>query len=169
LVTEYYLLFTIYYLLFTFYRLPITEYRTPNTEMLTFVRAWLLYTWGGLHRYFGNMNSMASEHERAVHYFSRAYTVDPTFRRARLARAVLYFRELGQPQAALADLNALLDEDPAYDDALLNRAMLAQQDGRYQEALTDLQTYLALDNTTYSDEARRMADLLQALLDEDET
>jgi tetratricopeptide (TPR) repeat protein len=136
--------------------------------MLRFIYAWLLYTWGGLHRYFGNMNSMASEHERAVHYFSRAYEVDPTFHRARLARAILYFRELGRPQEALADLNALLAADPADDEALLNRAMLAQENGRYQDALSDLHAYLTLSPTTYVDEARRMADLLESLLDDEE-
>ena len=134
--------------------------------MLRFIYAWLVYTWGGLHRYFGNKNSMGSEYERAVHYFSRAYEIDPSLRQARLARAVLCFRELGRPQEALADLNALLETDPDDAEALLNRAMLAQENGRYQDALTDLQNYLALGDTAYTEEARRMAELLEALLDE---
>jgi tetratricopeptide (TPR) repeat protein len=134
--------------------------------MLRAIYAWLLYTWGGLHRLFGNKNSMASEHERAVHYFSRAYEVNPAFYQARLARAVLYFRELGRSEEALADLNALLEADPAYDEALLNRAMLAQENGRYQDALDDLNAYLALPDTSFAGEARRMAALLQSLLDE---
>jgi tetratricopeptide (TPR) repeat protein len=136
--------------------------------MLRFIHAWLLYTWGGLHRYFGNKNNMRSEHERAVHYFSRAYEIDPTFRQARLARAVLYFRELGRPHEALDDLNALLAADPTDGEALLNRAMVAQENGRYQQALADLHTYLALPDPTYADEARRMAGLITALLDEGE-
>jgi tetratricopeptide (TPR) repeat protein len=128
--------------------------------------AWLLYTWGGLHRYFGNANSMPSEHKRAIHYFSRAYEVNPAFYQARLARAVLYFRELGRSEEALADLNALLEDDPTYDEALLNRAMLAQENGRYQDALDDLNAYLALPATSFTNEARRMAELLQSLVDE---
>ena len=138
----------------------------PCGVIVTFFYAWVLYTWGGLHRYFGNKNSMPSEYERAVHYFSRAFAVDPTFRRARLARAGLYLRELNQSQLALSDLNALLDEDPLYDEALLNRAMLWQQNGRFQEALADLQTYLSLPPTPYTEEAQRMADLLQTLAEE---
>ncbi len=134
--------------------------------MLNFVYARLLYTWGGLHRYFGNKNSMPSEYERAVHYFTRAFEVDPSFRQARLARAVLCFRELGRPQQALTDLDALLESDPADADALLNRAMLAQENGLYQDAFTDLQNYLSLTDTAYTGEARRMAALLEALLDE---
>jgi len=136
--------------------------------MLRFIHAWLIYTWGGLHRYFGNKNNMRSEHERAVHYFSRAYEIDPTFRQARLARAVLYFRELGRPHEALDDLNALLATDPADGEALLNRAMVAQENGRYSEALADLHTYLTLPDPTYAAEARRMADLIATLLDEGE-
>jgi tetratricopeptide (TPR) repeat protein len=134
--------------------------------MLRFIYAWLVYTWGGLHRYFGNKNSMGSEYERAVHYFSRAYEIDPSLRQARLARAVLCFRELGRPQEALADLDALLETDPDDAEALLNRAMLAQENGRYQDALTDLQHYLSLGDTPYTGEAQRMAELLEALLDE---
>jgi tetratricopeptide (TPR) repeat protein len=134
--------------------------------MLRFMYAWLVYTWGGLHRYFGNQNSMRSEHERAVHYFSRAYEIDPDFRQARLARAILYFRELGRPQEALADFNALLAADPTYAEALLNRAMLAQEHGRYQDALDDLQAYLQLAPDQHLIEVQRMATTLQALLDE---
>jgi tetratricopeptide (TPR) repeat protein len=134
--------------------------------MLTFIYSWLLYTWGGLHRYFGNQNSMRSEHERAVHYFSRAYEVDPTFRQARLARGILYFRELGRAAEAQADFDALLAEDPAYAEALLNRALLAQENGRYQEALHDLTAYLQLAPDDYKSEAQRMAAALQSLLDE---
>ncbi|MCZ7674507.1 MAG: hypothetical protein M5U34_48965 [Chloroflexi bacterium] len=54
--------------------------------MLRFLWAYLVYTWGGLHRLFGNKNSMRSEHEAAVHYFSKAYEIDPTFQRVRLER-----------------------------------------------------------------------------------
>jgi tetratricopeptide (TPR) repeat protein len=134
--------------------------------MLRFIYAWLVYTWGGLHRYFGNQNSMRSEHERAVHYFTRAYEIDPDFRQARLARAILYFRELGRSQEALADFNALLADDPTYAEALLNRAMLAQEHGRYQDALDDLQAYLQLAPDQHLIEVQRMAATLQALLDE---
>lgn len=108
-----------------------------------FIKSWLLYTWGGLHRYFGNQNVMRSEHERAVHYFTRAYETDPRFRLARLSRAILLGRELGRVREALADLDALLNEDPAFAPAVLNRGLMLPEVGRYREALQDLETYLS--------------------------
>ncbi len=129
--------------------------------MLRTIYSWLLYTWGGLHRYFGNMNNLRHEHERAVHYFTRAYETDPTFQQARLARAVILWRELRRYDEALADLNALLDEQPDYAPALLNRAMVAQENGRYQDARADLEAYLQLSDLGYADEAQRMLVVLR--------
>lgn len=135
------------------------------SEWWYYLKAWALYTWGGLHRYFGNQNSMRSEHERAVHYFTRAYQADPMFRMARLSRAILLGRELGRDVEALADFDALLADDPAFAPALLNRGLVLQQNGRYQEALADLQTYLQLpDGREHAQEARQMVALLQDVL-----
>lgn len=123
--------------------------------------SWLLYTWGGLHRYFGNLNNIRHEHERAVHYFTRAYQVDPAFYQARLARAVILWRELQRYDEALADLNDLLAEQPDYAPALLNRAMVHQENGRYPDARTDLAAYLLLPDIEYAPEARRMLAILE--------
>jgi len=136
--------------------------------VLRFLRAWLYYTWGGLHRYFGNKNSLRKEHEAAVRYFTRAFKIDPSFRRVRLERAVLLWRELGRSADAKNDLNALLADDPEYGPALLNRAMITQNEGHYADALSDLELYLRLpesENKAYREEARRTASLLRDLVD----
>lgn len=132
--------------------------------MFRFARAWLIYTWGGLHRYFGNQNNMRTEHEAAVRYFTRAYDIDPTFRRARLERGILLYRELQRLEEALVDFNALLDDDPTYGPALFNRAMLAQEVGRYQDALDDVEAYLRLPGQEYRAEATRIATILRELV-----
>jgi tetratricopeptide (TPR) repeat protein len=135
--------------------------------VIRFLRAWLVYTWGGLHRYFGNKNNMRAEHEAAVRYFSRAFEIDPTFRRARMERGVLLWRELGRLDEALADFDALLSHDPGYGSALLNRAMVYQNQNRFRAALTDLEAYLRLppsDIAAYQQEARRTADLLHQMV-----
>ena len=135
--------------------------------MLRFIWAYLVYTWGGLHRLFGNKNNLRHEHEAAVRYFSRAYEIDPTFRRARLERGTLLWRELSRSQEALADFDALIEEDAGYGPALFLRALVAQEHGRYQDALDDLDAYLALpEPESYWDEARRVATLLRELLQE---
>jgi tetratricopeptide (TPR) repeat protein len=127
----------------------------------------LYYTWGGLHRYFGNQNTMASEHERAVHYFTRAYEADPRFRLARLSRAILLGRELGRLNEALADLDALLAEDPTFAPALLNRGLMLQQNGRYHQSLLDLEAYLAQPHwREHRQEAQRMVIVLREIVAE---
>ncbi|MFW6068954.1 MAG: tetratricopeptide repeat protein [Chloroflexota bacterium] len=128
------------------------------------IRAYLLYTWGGLHRYFGNLNNIPHEHERAVHYFTRAHDVNPAMREARLARAVILWRELDRIEEALRDLDALLQDDPTYGAALLNRALVYQQTGNYRRALHDLEDYLALPpDRDYRDLAERIEPLLRDL------
>ena len=130
--------------------------------------SWLVYTWGGLHRYFGNTNNMSTEHEAAVRYFTRAYEINPAFYQARLARGILLYRELGQLDEAKADFDALLKIDPDYGAALFNRAMVAEANGRYQDALNDLETYLTLKDDEYIYEAQRLIILYREVLDEEE-
>ena len=131
--------------------------------MVRSIWSWLVYTWGGMHRYFGNMHNLRREHEAAVRYFTRAYEIDPTFYQARLARAVLLWRELGRLDEAQADLDALVTAYPDYAPALLNRAMVAQANGRFQDACADLEQYLLLPDLSYREEATRMLAALQDL------
>lgn len=136
--------------------------------MYRYVLARILYTWGSLHRNFGNKSNFLREHRSAVHRFSQAYEVDPSFREARLDRGIILYREMGRLDEALSDFDALLDEDPAYGPALLNRAMIFQELGRYADALRDLEAYLALpkEDEEYWRIATRTADVLREILAE---
>jgi regulator of sirC expression with transglutaminase-like and TPR domain len=88
---------------------------------------------------------------------------------ARLARAVILWRELDRLEDALRDLDALLEEDATYATALLNRALIYQQTGKYGQALSDLQQYLALPaDGEYRDLAERLEPLLRELAQADE-
>lgn len=122
--------------------------------------------WGSLHRDFGNKSSYVPEHQAAVRRFTRAYQLDPGLRQARLDRGIILYRELGQTDEALADFDALLAEDPKFAPALLNRAMLAQESGRYADSLSDLEAYLALsqEDKEYWAIASRTADLLREIV-----
>jgi tetratricopeptide (TPR) repeat protein len=124
--------------------------------------------WGSLHRNFGNQASFLREHKAAVRRFSRAYELDPNLRQARLDRGIIYFRELGRHEEALADFDALLTADSDYGPARLNRAMLYQERGLYQQALTDLEVFLSLpdEDAEYVAVAKRTADLLRELVAE---
>jgi tetratricopeptide (TPR) repeat protein len=136
--------------------------------MIKFLLARILYMWGSLHRNFGNTTSFLREHRSAVKRFTQAYNLDPGLREARLDRGVLYFREMGMLDEALADFDALLAEDPSYRPALLNRALLFQERGRYREALIDLETYLELpeEDREYYTVASRTAAVLREIVAE---
>lgn len=137
--------------------------------MLRAVLAYVFYTWGGLHRLFGNANNLRREHERAVHYFTRAYMVNPQMHQARLARAIILWRELGRVEEALMDFDALVEADPDYGEALLNRALARQESGHYDLALNDLDTYLQLpENDAYHDLALRLHRLLSETVSDTE-
>jgi tetratricopeptide (TPR) repeat protein len=132
--------------------------------MWRIIWARILYMWGSLHRNFGNRSSFNREHQHAVRRFSQAYEMDPDLREARLDRGILLYRELGKLDEAKADFDALLDDDPDYGPALLNRALLAQEQGQYALALADLDAYLVLPQE--DDEYRRLANRTAAVLRE---
>lgn len=105
----------------------------------------------------------------AVRLFSWAYQIDASYRKARLDRGVLYWRELGKVKEALADFDALLDEDAGYSPALFNRAMAYQSCGRFSDAIQDLEEYLQLAAAKEDDyylAAQRNLLLLRGLLGE---
>jgi tetratricopeptide (TPR) repeat protein len=136
--------------------------------MFRYLLARIYYMWGSLHRNFGNRNNFEREHLSAIKRFTQAYETDPSLREARLDRGVILYRELGRFDEAMADFDALLAADPAYRPALLNRAMAAQEQGLYGQALADLEAYLALPagDDEYRLLAERTAKLLQELVDE---
>ena len=72
------------------------------------------------------------------------YQVDPTFMAARLHKGVLLSREFRRHDEAIAIFDDVLKKEPQNGMALLNRALAYQDNGRFPEALTDLEAYLAL-------------------------
>ena len=136
--------------------------------MYRYFLARVYYMWGSLHRNFGNRSSFKREHLSAVKRFTQAFETDPTLREARLDRGIILYRELGRLDEAMADFDALLSEDPNYGPALLNRAMAAQENADYSQALSDLELYLALpaEDVEYRRLAERTADLLRDIVAE---
>ena len=132
------------------------------------ILARIYYMWGSLHRNFGNQSGFSREHRSAVLRFTQAYEMDPSLRKARLDRGIIFYREMGMLDEAMDDFDALLEEDPTYSPALLNRAMVYQERGFYTEALSDLEAYLALpmEDEEYWQIASRTADLLKEVVAE---
>ena len=136
--------------------------------MYRYFLARVYYMWGSLHRNFGNRRSFKREHLSAIKRFTQAIETDPTLREARLDRGIILYRELGRFDEARADFDALLEEDPKYGPALLNRAMAAQEDADYIQALADLEAYLDLpvEDAEYRRLAERTALVLRELVAE---
>ncbi|MDX1616266.1 MAG: tetratricopeptide repeat protein [Candidatus Promineifilaceae bacterium] len=136
--------------------------------MFRLLLARLYFMWGSLHRNFGNRSSFQREHRHAIRRFTQAIELDPHLREARLSRGIILFREMGRLDQALADFDALLEEDAHYGPALLNRALLAQEQGRYATALHDLDRYLALpaEDGEYYRMAARTAEVLREIVAE---
>ena len=126
--------------------------------------AWLIYYWGGIHRYFGITNGVREEFERAAACFSRALRLEPDFRDARLALARVRGRELGELERAIVDLNILLGKKQHDGEALITRAQFFQELGRYEAALDDLEAYLRLPDQPHHDLAARSVAYIRALL-----
>ncbi len=126
-----------------------------------------LYTWGGLHRYFGNQNNVLREYERAVHYFNRSYEVNPKFTYAQLQKAIILGRELRRYEQSLAEFDAYLDAEPDDPTALLNKGLVLQDNGRFPEALTCLEQYLTLpQKDDHYDEVVRITAYLREIIAE---
>jgi len=136
--------------------------------MYRYLLARVYYMWGSLHRNFGNRRSFRREHLSAIKRFTQAIENDPTLREARLDRGIILYRELGRFDEANADFDALLSEDPNYGPALLNRAMAAQENADYIQALTDLEAYLDLpvEDAEYRRLAERTAILVRDIVAE---
>lgn len=132
--------------------------------MWRIIWARIFYMWGSLHRNFGNRSSFKREHYQAIRRFSQAHELDPELREARLDRGIILYRELGLHDEAKADFDALLDEDPSFGPALLNRALLLQESGKFASALADLDAYLSLPPE--DDEYWRLASRTAAILRE---
>ena len=117
--------------------------------MVRYILSVFVFAFAGLFRVLGlGLRSNAFQ-RTAVKLFSAAYTLSDKQREARLARAVLLYRELGKPQEALKDLNALLAEDDSYAAARMNRVLVLQETGRYADALADADHYI---NPPYADD-----------------
>lgn len=133
---------------------------------MRFLLAWLVYYWGGVHRYFAISNNMTGEFKRAAVCFTKALEIKPDFRDARYALAGILGREMGQHEAAISHLNIILSKNPRDGDALLTRAQSRQDLGHIEGALADLEAYLALPGQSHHDLAARMAGFLQTAIDQ---
>jgi len=112
--------------------------------MLRFFVSRLLYVLACIRRDMGNKAVRRREHVAAVRLFSRALKFDPGYGDARLARAVVNFRELGELTAAGRDLDLLANRGLLADRVAYNRAMLRQQQGDFKGAIADLESFLRL-------------------------
>lgn len=122
------------------------------------------------HRHFGNLYGNRHDHWLAIENYTRSLGHDPTYTQAYYSRGVLYWREVGNPYRAIQDLTRVLELDPCWAEAYFNRALAHAMRDERDQAIADLQAYLANGTDEYwLESARRQLDELQQEADEDGT
>jgi tetratricopeptide (TPR) repeat protein len=109
----------------------------------------------------GNAYANRQEHHAAVGNYTRAIIRDPAYTYCYYSRGVLRWRELGEYEAAIEDLGRVIELDPAWAEALFNRAMAYKMNLQYEDAIADLNSYLAEGSDPFwLDSARRQLEEL---------
>jgi tetratricopeptide (TPR) repeat protein len=109
------------------------------------------------YRYFGNRYYLQAEYQHAVDAYTRAIVHQPNYARAYMARGILNWREMGDPQGAILDLTRAYDLDATLIEARFNRGIAYQQLRAYGDAVADFQVYLDKgDHPHWRDYAERM-------------
>lgn len=96
------------------------------------------------HRHWGNLGSGRAAYEHAVEQFTRAIESDPLFVDAYYQRGVLYWREIQNYHHAIRDLTRVMELEPDRTSALFIRAMAYQQRSDFDQAIDDLEQFLAV-------------------------
>jgi tetratricopeptide (TPR) repeat protein len=113
------------------------------------------------HRHMGNLYANAQEHRAAVSNYSRAIRLDPAYSQALFNRGLVYWRELGNYDGAIEDLTGVLELDPGWAEAYFNRAIAYRMRGELDNAVADLESYLAEGSDAFwlESAARQLAEL----------
>ena len=112
----------------------------------------------------GNAYGNQQEHRAAVGNYTRAIALDPAYTYAYYSRGVLRWRELGEYEAAIEDLSRVIELDPSWAEAFFNRALAYKMNGRYEDAIADLQRYLEEGSDQFwLDSARRQLEELDEM------
>ncbi len=128
-------------------------------------RCW--YAWGLSLCYNGHRLAERSFYESGVRAFGRATRLWPDFARAYYRSGLIRGRELGEYQAALADLGQAIALLPEWPDPYLQRGLFKRFHGETAAAIADLQCYIDLGGAGYwRSEAERQISLLRAELED---
>lgn len=98
--------------------------------------------WADVHRHYGNLHGDQQAHWAAVDYYTRAIALDPAYAQAYFSRGVLYWREIDNQVRAIEDLGRVLELDPEWSDACLNRGLAHKLHGDSPRAIADFERYL---------------------------
>ncbi len=119
------------------------------------------YAWGLSLCLAGHRTTERSFYTAGVAAFSRAAKIWPTFAPAFYRRGVIRGRELGEYQAAIADLTQAGMLQPDWPEPYLQRGLFHRFNHQTTAALTDLRRYMELAPAGFwRDEAERQIAIL---------
>jgi len=136
---------------------------TSKPTIWNYFRATIRFWAARAARHYGLISRSRRKFEDAVDAYGQAIRLNPAMARAYLERGILRWRELGQPEQALSDLDATLQLRPDWPETLFWRAMAHHAHGDYPAAIADLSAYLASGDLTWKDEAAKQLNLMQAM------
>jgi tetratricopeptide (TPR) repeat protein len=130
-------------------------------------RAWLAYQRGMMLRFWGHRMVRRRYYEGAARAFSDAVLHRPDYVDAYLARGLIYWRELQDGPAAVADFSRVLTLSPTFSEALFYRGMAYQITANYAAAVEDLRDAIArAPNAIWAENAYRQMVMLESILED---
>lgn len=105
------------------------------SHFLTTILAHIVFSVGVIRQYTGARTRERRHYQAAERHYSAVLVLRPQYVRAKRARGMLRWRELNDPEGAIADFQDLRISDPNYHDALFYEGMAWVQVGEYQDAV----------------------------------
>lgn len=125
------------------YDTPVND-QAPPVSTWRRLRAYLWFLWGQSWCHWGLRTAEPDYFRSGVRAFDRALRDWPEFAAGYYRRGLIRGRELGEPQAGIADLTRAIELDPEWAEPYMQRGFFRRFHGDPNGAADDLRSFLAL-------------------------
>lgn len=137
------------------------------SQFLTNVLAHIVFGVGVIRQYTGARTRDRRHYQAAERHYSAVLVLRPDYVHAKRARGMLRWRELNNPEGAIADFQDLRTTDLDYHDGLFYEGMAWVQLGEYQDAAALFAEFIRVAPTSrWKHSATLQLQSLSAILDD---